>query len=124
MMSTPSRFRPSSKILAPGSFNVPSYRLCIGRVLGGGRLARLDARLRRAEVRDRDHERRARHVRHAHLVTELHGRRLAAMLAADADLEIRTRAPPALDADLDQLADAFLVEDRERIVAQQAFLQI
>src|SRR3954463_1931883 len=107
MRSTPSRFRHSSKILAPGSFTVPSYLLCIRRMLGR-RLARLDARLRRAEARDRNHERRARHVGHAHLVTELHGRRLAAVLAADADLQVGTRAPPALDADLDQLADPFL----------------
>src|SRR5947207_12956674 len=96
MMSTPSRFRPSSKILAPGSFNVPSYRLCIGRVLGGGRLARLDARLRRAAARDRDHERLARHVRIAHLVAELHGRRLVANVPTSGDLDTRAGAAPAL----------------------------
>src|SRR6185503_14068046 len=107
MMSTPSRFRHSSTILAPGSFTVPPYRLCIRRVLGR-RFARLEACLRRAQTRDRNHERRARHVRHAHLVTELHRRRLAAVLAADADLEVGPRAPPALDADPDQLADPFL----------------
>src|SRR3954463_10785676 len=110
MRSTPSRFRHSSKILAPGSFTVPSYLLCIRRVLGR-RLARLDARLRRAETRDRDHERRARHVRHAHLVTELHRRRLAAVLTADTDLEIGPRAPPALDADANEFTNTFLIED-------------
>src|SRR5256886_7685126 len=55
------------------------------------RLSRLDAGLRGAEPRDRDHERRARHVRHAHLVAELDRRGLAAVLTADADLEVGPR---------------------------------
>src|SRR3989441_2583070 len=38
----------------------------------GGRLARAETRLRRAQPRDRNHERRTGHVRHPHLVTELH----------------------------------------------------
>src|SRR2546425_7807227 len=74
----------------------------------GGRLARPETRLRRAQPRDRNHERRTGHVRHPYLVTELHRRRLAAVLAADTDLEIRARAPPAFDADSDQLAHALL----------------
>src|SRR6266850_8294813 len=90
----------------------------------GGRLARAEARLRRAQPRDWNHERRTGHVRHAHLVTELHRRGLAAVLTADADLEVRARAAPALDADADELAHALLVEHSKRIVRQQALLQI
>src|SRR2546430_5637736 len=36
-------------------------------------------------------------------------------------LQVRPRAPPALDADADQLTHAVLVEHRERIVRQDAF---
>ena len=43
-------------------------------------------------------------------------RGLAAVLAADADLEVGARPPAQLAADLDQLADAVLVEHLERIV--------
>src|SRR2546430_5835105 len=84
----------------------------------------LDAGLRRAEPRDGDHERRARHVGHAHLVTELDRRGLAAVLAADADLEVGPRPPSALDADLDQLTDALLVEHGEGVGRQQVLLQV
>src|SRR5882724_8091509 len=110
MMSTPSRFRHSSTILAPGSFTSSPYRLCIRRALRGG-LAGLDAGLGGAEPRDRNHERRARHVRHAHLVTELHRRRLAAVLAADAHLEIGSGAAAALDAHSNEFTNPFLIED-------------
>src|SRR5439155_26319291 len=123
MMSTPSRFRHSSTILAPGTFTSSPYRLRIRRALRGG-LAGLEAGLGGAEPRDRNHERRARHVRHADLVTELHRRWLAAVLAADAHLEVGPRPASALDADLDELTDTFLVKDRERIMRQEALLQI
>ena len=69
----------------------------------------------RRQPRDGHHECRARHVVHAHAMAELHRRRIAAVLAADAHLEVRHRLPAALDADPDQLAHPFLVEHRERI---------
>src|SRR5207247_907275 len=88
------------------------------------RLTRLDAGLRGAEPRDRDHERRARHVRHADLVAELDRRRLTAVLATDADLEVGPRAAAPLDADLDELPDALLIENREGVERQEPFLKI
>src|SRR5207245_5654437 len=88
------------------------------------RLTRLDAGLRGTEPRDRDHERRARHVRHAHLVTELDRRGLATVLTADADLEVGPRTATTLDADLDELSDAVLIEDGEGVERQQPLLKI
>src|ERR1019366_8378566 len=55
---------------------------------------------------DGNAERRAGHVVHAHAVAELHRARLAAMLAADADFQVRIRLAAALDGNLHQLADA------------------
>lgn len=49
----------------------------------------LDRRLGRREARDGDAERRAAHIGHAGGVAELDGGRVAALLAADADLEVR-----------------------------------
>src|SRR2546430_11330795 len=88
------------------------------------RLSRLDAGLRGAEPRDRDHERRARHVRHAHLVAELDRRGLAAVLTADADLEVGPRPATTLDTDLDALSDALLIEAGEGAEPQQPLLNI
>src|ERR1035437_101559 len=79
------------------------------------RLVARDGRLRGGQAGDGDAERRAGHVVHAHAVAELHRARLAAMLAADADFQVRIRLAAALDGDLHQLADAFLVEDGKRI---------
>src|SRR2546430_14592297 len=70
----------------------------------------LERRLRRREPGDRDAERRAGHVVHPHMVTELHRRGLATVLAADADLQL-VEAPSAQShGELDQLADDVLVE--------------
>ncbi len=63
---------------------------------------------------------RAAHVVHAHVVAELDAVRLAAVLAADADLELRPGGAALLDADLDQLADAVPVERLERVGRQDA----
>src|SRR5256886_4841722 len=83
----------------------------------------LDAGLRSAEPRDGDHERRARHVGHAHLVTELDRRGLTPVLAADADLEVGPRAAAPLDAHADELADPLLIEHGERVVRQEPLLE-
>ena len=52
------------------------------------------------------------------------GARLAAVLTADAYLEVRLNAAPALRADLDELADAVAVEDLERVVGQHLRLDV
>ena len=49
---------------------------------------------------------------------------IAAVLAADADLELRTRLAAARDADLDELTDAFLIERDEGIDLQDALRHI
>src|SRR5437867_10175521 len=88
------------------------------------RLACADAGLGGGQARDGDHERRARHVRHPDAVAEFHGSRLAAVLATDADLELWPRPPSSLDSKPHELADAFLIEDRERIRGHEPLLEI
>src|SRR5262249_46802496 len=75
---------------------------------------------RRREARDRDAERRAGHVVQADVVEELDRARIAAVLAADADLELRLDLAAAPRRDRDELADAVLVEARERVLRQDA----
>src|SRR2546427_1285779 len=62
----------------------------------------LECGLSRGETGDRHAERRAGHVIQAHVVTELHRRRLAAVLSTDADLELGPRSPAELDRQLDR----------------------
>src|ERR1035437_2845398 len=81
-------------------------------------LVATDGRLRGGQAGDGDAERRAGHVVHAHAVAELHRARLAAVLAADADFQVRVGLAAAIDRHLHQLADTFLVEDGEGIVGE------
>src|SRR5881396_2545612 len=83
-----------------------------------------ERRLRCGETGDRHTERRAGHIVHAHVVTELHRRRLAAVLPADADLELGPRSPAEPDRQLDELADALLVEHLEWVVLQDPVLHV
>src|SRR5207237_4978354 len=55
---------------------------------------------------------------------EFHGARLAAVLAADPDLQIAARASAQLDRHLDELADTPLIEALERIFRQEAVLDV
>ena len=69
-------------------------------------------------------ERRAAHVVQARIVAEFDRRRFAAMLAADTALEHRALAA-ALEYGLaDQLSYAVLVEDLERVVLQDALVEV
>src|SRR5208282_4795244 len=77
-------------------------------------------RLRGGEPRDRHAERRARHVVEIDLVAEGDRSGIAAVLAADADLQLGTDFPPALDADAHQFADALLIDRHERVAGQDA----
>jgi hypothetical protein len=45
---------------------------------------------------------------------------IAAMLAADAELDVRARLAPALGGDGDEFADAFLIERDEGIARDQS----
>src|SRR5205823_449327 len=73
---------------------------------------------------DRYAERRARHVVEPEPIAEGNRARLAAVLTADTDLQCRLDAPPALDRDPHQLADAVLVEHLERIALDHAVLEV
>src|ERR1035437_4707464 len=90
---------------------------CLRRPLRFSFVAR-DRRLRGGQAGDGDAERRAGHVVHAHAVAELHRARLAPVLAADADFQVRVGLAAAIDRHLHQLADTFLVEDGEGIVGE------
>src|SRR5881397_3264014 len=83
-----------------------------------------ERRLSCGETGDGHAERRAGHVGHAHTVTEFHRRGLATVLPTDADLELGPRSPAELDRQLDEFADAFLVEHLERVVPQDAVLHV
>src|SRR5688500_1689640 len=90
----------------------------------GKRSLGFQRRLRRGEPRERDAEWRAGHVVETGVMAEPHGLRIAAVLAADADLEILALAAPALDRDLDELAHAGFVERREGIFGEDLPLEI
>src|SRR5262245_51503430 len=76
--------------------------------------------LRRGEPRDRHAVGRAGDVVEADVVAEGDGGGIATVLAADADLELRAGLAAARDADLDELADAFLVKRDEGIDRKDA----
>ena len=64
---------------------------------------------------DRHTERRAGNVVQANLVAEHDGRRIAAVLAADAEFDVRAGLLAELNGHLNELADAVLVKTSERI---------
>src|SRR5512146_1640647 len=85
--------------LRPLRFSFRSSRLALELFAGGG--------LGGSQPGGQDTERRAGNVVHAHLVAELHRRRVSAVLAANAHLQIAAGLAPALCAHLHQLAYAF-----------------
>ena len=94
---------------------------------GGGVLratALFECRLRGSEPRERDAVGRAADVVEPEQVAELDRRRLAPVLAADAELEVGLGAAPALDADAHQVADAITVERLERVALDDAVFEI
>src|SRR5450830_43169 len=105
--------RPSASVaaIAPPSLATRRLRLLLELEFA----ALFDGCLRRGEPCDRDAERRAAHVVHAGAVAELDALGIAAVLAADAHLEVGPGAATPLDAHLHELADALLVEGRERV---------
>ena len=93
-----------------------------------GYLSRTSASLRRGlgggQPRDRDAERRAGDVVQPDLVAEGDARRVAAVLAADADLQARSRGAARLGGDPHQLSDALAVEDLERVLRQDLAVDV
>jgi hypothetical protein len=80
--------------------------------------------LRRGEPRDRHPERRTRHVIKPNLVTEGDRGRIAAVLAANAELELAADFAAPLASDADQFADAVAIERNERVARQNAFRRV
>ena len=78
--------------------------------------------LRRGEPGERHAERRAADVVEPELVAERDRARLAAVLAADAELELGLRAAAALDGDAHQVADAVDVDRLERVALEDPVL--
>src|SRR5690606_42098915 len=74
-------------------------------------LGLLEGGLGGGEAGDGDAERRRTHVVQAGLMTELDAARVAAVLATNAELDVRARLAAALDRGADQLADALPDED-------------
>src|SRR5579884_3951168 len=81
-------------------------------------------RLRRRQAGDRHAEGRATHVVQADLVAEAYGVRVAAVLAADADLQVLPCRPAFLHADLHEGAHTGGVDGLERIFWNQVIFQV
>src|SRR3989454_5370157 len=81
-------------------------------------------RLRRREPRARHAERRRRDVRQTGLVEELDRRRIAAVLAADPDLQVLARLAAPLDAHAHHGSDALAIEDLERVGRDDLLLHV
>src|SRR5204863_1073285 len=94
----------------------------------GGRVRRRaglgERSLRRCQPRERDAERRAADVVEPKLVAERDRLRLAAVLAADAELQLRLGRAAALDPDTHQIAHSALVERLERVALEHALLEV
>ena len=84
----------------------------------------LDCRLRRRKSCNRHSERRTAHIIQPHLVAELHGRRLTAMLAANTALQVRTDGTALFGSHTYQLPYSILVEHLEGVYFQNLLFQI
>src|SRR4051812_23318856 len=80
-----------------------------------------ERRLRGRKPRNRYAERRTGNIIQADLVAERNRGGIAAMLAADAELQVLASLAPALVADADEFADTLLVNRHERIGRENAF---
>src|SRR5687768_17471457 len=85
-------------------------------VLGGARLGQRG--LRGGEARDGHAIGRAAHVVEPQLMAELYRIRIAAVLAANAELDVGTGLPAEGDGGLHQLADAGDIERGERVLLE------
>ena len=93
---------------------------------GRRRRARLigKRRVRRRQECDRHAVGRAANVIHSDLVAEDHRFGIAAVFAADADLQVGPGLASALRPDFEEMADAFLIERLERVVGEDLLLDI
>src|SRR5436309_7358707 len=87
-------------------------------------MPRPERRLRCSEAGDGDAEGRAGNVVEADLLAELDRGRVAAVLAANAELQRWAGLAPAIGGKADKLADALAVEGDERVAGEDAALGI
>ena len=87
-------------------------------------LCLFESRMRCRQACDGHAERRAAHVVQTCEVAELHRRRFAAVFAADAAFEVFACAAAFEYRLADQLSHAVAVEDLERVVLQNALLEV
>ena len=81
-------------------------------------------RLRSRQPRDRHAVRRATHVVEADLLEELNRRGIAAVFAADAELDVRPVWRPFVDGHLHELAHAGLIDRGERVLLHDLELRV
>src|ERR1700722_7889995 len=82
------------------------------------------ARLGSSKAGSQNAEWRAGDIVHAHLVAELNRGRIAAVFAANSNLEATTLLPSPFDSDLNQFSHSFTIDHRERILFENALLEI
>src|SRR5579885_996335 len=106
---------------APFDFGFVNYEMRCSR-----RAARAlaERRWRGGEPRDRHAKRRARDIVELDLVAELNRGRIAAVLAANAELQLLTRLAAALGGDAHQLADAVAIDRHKRVGRQDALCRV
>src|SRR4051812_820345 len=97
-----------------------SYSLIVSAELRLARHRLAERGLRRGKARDRHAVGRARNVVEPDLMAERHRGGIAAVFAADADLEVRPGLAAAGDTDLDQFTDAGAIDRDERIDLQDS----
>ncbi len=83
-----------------------------------------DRGLGRRQPGDRHAERRARDIVHADVVAEVDAGGVAAVLAADADLEVGLGGASLLCSHLDELTDAGDIEGLEGVVGEEVLLEV
>src|SRR4051812_45884115 len=83
-----------------------------------------ERRLRRCEARERHAVRRAGDIVEPDPVAERDRARLAAVLAADPELDLLFRTTAALDRDPHQVADSVLVQHLERVALEHVVLEV
>src|SRR3546814_3460849 len=85
---------------------------------------RFQCRLRCRQTRDGHPVGRGADIIETGLFAEMDARRIAAMLAADAELDVGARFAPAFGREVDQLPDAFDVKADERVGQEDALVDI
>src|ERR1019366_659115 len=116
--------RPPPNGTEAGTVSGGNRRPRSGRAVRAALAAGAERRLGGGETGDRDAEGAAAHVIEPDLLEEGDARRVAAVLAADAELQAVAHLAPAPRGHLDERADAFHVERDEGVSRQDAALDV